>query len=238
MLESTLEVLKNDELIEQRHNTPTTTLLTHLADALYSGTNLGTVSKIVLVDDSNNEQDYTTTLTFNVGDTLTIQGTITASRDYNVVKVRTYKGNDLYFESSVSFSVVTNDRIQITITVSISVSGTLSGGTFVLRNFKTYVFQVLAGQLAVSQLSINQVVLGITNLDANEQYNIPLSPTKSKPTATQVSLSVSYTPEYTWALGSVTVKCQAGELYYYVVSLTGNRGTQITYNDTITFSTP
>jgi hypothetical protein len=238
MLESTLKIEVNDELIAQRHNTPTTTLLTHLADSLYSGTNLGTISKIVLVDDSNNEQDYTTELIYSVGDTLTIQGTITASRSYNVVKVRTYKGNDLYFESNVNFSVVTNDRIQITITVSMSVSGSLTGGTFVLRNLKTYVFQVLAEQLAVSQLSINQVVFSIFNLDTNEQYNITLTPTKSKPTATQVSLSASYTPNYTWALDSITVKCQAGELYYYVVSLTGSRGTQIIYNDTITFSTP
>jgi hypothetical protein len=238
MLESTLEVLKNDELIEQRHNTPTTTLLTHLADALYSGANLGTVSKIVLVDDGGNEQDYTTELTYSVGNTLTIQGTITASRDYNVVKVRTYKGNDLYFESSVSFSVVTNDRIQITITVSMSVSGSLTGGTFVLRNLRTFIFQVLAGQLAVSQLSINQVVFSIFNLDTNEQYNITLTPAKSKPASNKVSLSVSLTPDYTWALDTVTVKCLMGELYYYTTNLSGNRGTQITYNDTITFSTP
>jgi hypothetical protein len=237
MLESTLEVFKNDELIAQRHNTPTTTLLKHLADALFSGTNLGAISRIVLVDDGGNEQDYTTTLTFNVGDTLVIQGTITANRNYNVVKVRTYKGNDLYFESSVSFSVATGDRIQITITVSMSVNGNLSGGTFVLRYFKTYVFQVLAGQLSVSQLSINQVVYSITNLDTNEQYNITLTPTKAKPTATQVSLSVSYTPTYLWALSTITIKCQAGELYYYTVNLTGEANTQITYNDTITFST-
>jgi hypothetical protein len=237
MLESTLEVKLNDELIAQRHNTPTTTLLTHLADALYNGTNLGTVSKIVLVDDGGNEQDYTTTLTFNVGDTLIIQGTITVSRSYNVVKVRTYKGNDLYFESSVSFSVVPNDRIQITITVSMSVSGSLTGGTFVLRYFKTYVFQVLAGQLAVSQLNVNQIVFSITNLDTNEQYNITLTPTKAKLTTTQVSLSASYTPTYTWALSTITIKCPAGELYYYTVNLTGEANTQITYNDTITFST-
>jgi hypothetical protein len=238
MLESTLEVKVNDELIAQRHNTPTTTLLTHLADALYNGTNLGAVSKIVLVDDEGNEQDYTTDLTFNVEDTLTIQGTITANRNYNVVKVRTYKGNNLYFESSVSFSVTTDDRIQITITVSMNVSGSLTGGTFVLRYFKTYVFQVLAGQLSVSQLSINQVVYSITNLDTNEQYNITLTPTKAKPTTTQVSLSASYTPTYTWALSSVTIKCPAGELYYYTVNLTGEVNTQIIYNDTITFSTP
>jgi len=238
MLESTLEVKVNDELIAQRHNTPTTTLLTHLADALYNGTNLGAVSKIVLVDDVGNEQDYTTTLTFNVGDTLVIQGTITANRNYNVVKVRTYKGNDLYFESSVSFSVVVGDRIQITITVSMSVSGNLSGGTFVLRYFKTYVFQVLTGQLSVSQLSINQVVYSITNLDANEQLDIILTPTKSKPATNKVSLSASYTTTYTWALSTVTIKCPAGELYYYIASLTGEANTQITYNDTITFSTP
>jgi len=238
MLESTLEVKVNDELIAQRHNTPTTTLLTHLADALYGGTNLGAVTKIVLVDDGGNEQDYTTTLTFNVGDALAIQGTITASKSYNVVKVRTYKDNDLYFESSVSFSVISGDIIQITITVSMTVSGSLTGGTFVLRYFKTYVFQVLAGQLAVSQLNIDQVVFSITNLDTNEQYNITLTPTKSKPATNKVSLSVSYTPNYTWALSSVSVRSPAGELYYYATNVTGNRGTQIIYDDTVTFSTP
>jgi hypothetical protein len=236
VLSSELSVKIGGQELKQ-HNTPTSTLLQHIADALYNGSNLTALSKIVLVDSSGAERDYTTSLTFTVGDTLQVVGTISASASYTVSYVRTYGGSNKYFESSVSFSVASGDQIQITITISLTVSGSLSGASFNISNLKTFIFKVLANQLAVSQLNITYIVFNITNLNTNETADYQVTPSKSKPSSNQVSISGSYTVTFDWALNYVKVKASGGDLYYYTTSITGYSNTQITYSDTITVST-
>ena len=221
----------------KQHNTPTSTLLEHIADALYNGTNLAALSKIVLVDSAGAEKDYTTNLTFTVGDTLKIEGTISVTASYTVAYIRTYAGTNKYFESSVNFSVAGGDQVQITITISLTASGSLTGATFNLVNLKTMLFKVLANQLDKSQLNIQYVVFNITNLVDNTTADYQVTPSKSKPSANQVSLTGSYTPAFDWALNAVKVKAVGGDLYSYTTNITGYMNTQITYNDTITVST-
>jgi len=221
----------------KQHNTPTATLLQHIADALYNGTNLTALSKIVLVDSAGAEKDYTTNLTFTVEDTLKIEGTISVTASYTVAYIRTYAGTNKYFESSVSFSVASGDQVQITITISLSASGSLTGATFNLVNLKTMLFKVLANQLDKSQLNIQYIVFNITNLVDNTTADYQVTPSKSKPSANQVSLTGSYTPAFDWALNSVKIRASGGDLYSYTTNITGYMNTQITYNDTITVST-
>jgi hypothetical protein len=236
VLRSELSVKVGDVELKQ-HNTPTTTLLTHIADALNSGTNLTALSKIVLVDNAGNEKDFTTSLTFTVGDSLQVVGTISVTASYAVSYIRTYAGSNKYFESSVSFSVASGDQVQITITISLTVSGSLTGASFYISNLKTFIFKVLANQLASSQLNITYIVFNITNLNDNTTADYQVTPSKSKPTTTQVSISGSYTPTFDWGLNYVKVRASGGDLYYYTTSITGYANTQITYNDTITVST-
>ena len=236
MLSSELSVKVGDKELRQ-HNTPTSTLLTHIADALYNGANLTALSKIVLVDSSGAERDYTTSLTFNVGDTLQVTGTITASDSYTVSAVRTYGGTNLYFESSVSFTVSSGDQVQITITISLTLSGSLSGATFYDINLKLFILKVLANQLSRSNLNIQYIIFNITNLNTNETADYQVTPSKSKPASNKVYISGSYTPTYDWALNNVRVKASGGELYGYTTNITGYANTQITYSDTITAST-
>jgi len=220
----------------KQHNTPTSTLLEHIADALYNGTNLAALSKIVLVDSGGVEKDYTTTLNFTVGDTLKVEGTISATASYTVAYIRTYAGTNKYFESSVSFGVASGDQVQITITISLTASGSLTGATFNLVNLKTFIFKVLANQLDKSQLNIQYIVFNITNLIDNTTADYQVTPSKSKPSANQVSLSASYTPAFDWALNAVKVRAVGGDLYSYTTNITGYANTQITYNDTVTIS--
>jgi hypothetical protein len=236
VIKSDISVKIKDKEVRQ-HNTPTSTLLTHIADGLYNGTNLTALDKIVLVDSSGAERDYTTSLTFNVGDTLQVTGTITASDSYSVTAVRTYGGTNLYFESSVSFTVNSGDQIQITITISLTLSGLLSGASFYDINLKSFIFRVLANQLSRTQLNIQYIIFNITNLNTNETADYQLTASKSKPASNRVSLTATYTPTFDWALNNVRVKASGGELYGYTTNVTGYANTTITYSDTITVST-
>jgi hypothetical protein len=235
VLSSELSVKINNEEIRQ-HNTPTSTLLQHIADALYNGTNLTALDKIVLVDPSGVEKDYTTNLTFTVGDTLQVSGTINVTESYSVAYIRTYGGGNKYFESAVSFSVNPGDQVQITITISLTLSGSLSGASFSDINLKSFIFKVLANQMSRTQLSIVYVVFNVTNLNTNETADYQQSVSKSKPASNKVSFSGSYTPSYDWALNYVKVKASGGDLYRYTTSITGYANTTITYSDTITVS--
>ena len=235
IISSVLNVKVGNQEINQ-HNTPTSTLLQHIADALYSGSNLSYLTKIVLVDTSGNEKDSTTNLTFTVGDTLQVVGTITVTASYTVAYVRVYSGTNKYFESSANFSVVSGEQVQITITVSLNITGSLSGATFNIANLKTFIFKVLANQLAVSQLNIQYIVFNLTNFNSGETADYQVTPSKSKPSNTQVSLTASYTPTYDWGLNAVKIRATGGDLYYYTTSITGTKNTTITYSDTINVS--
>jgi len=235
MIRSELQVTVGDVSVKVS-NTPSSSLLKHVIDALYNGTNLNELTKIVLVDSSNVERDYTTSLTFTPDTVLTVKGTITCTASYTVTKVRTYSGNNLYFETSVNFSVASGVSVEITLNITLNFTGSMSGGTAYLRNLRTFFYNVLRNVSEATVLNISTVKFNITNLDTNETVDIPVTPVKTRISDTQMSLSASYTPSYNWALNSVKVASGSGDLYEYAVSLQGGRNVRITYSDTITSS--
>jgi len=235
MIESELKVKVGDADVKAS-NSPTTTLLKHIIDALYSGTNLNEITKIVLVDNNNVERDYTTSLTFTSDSTLTVKGTITCTASYTVTKVRTYSGSNLYFETSVNFSVSVGVSVEITVTITLNFTGSIPAGAVYLRNLRTFFYNVLRNAAEASVLNITSVIFRIVNLETYEIYDIPVTPVKTRVSDTQMTLTASYTPNYDWGLYSVKVAAGSAELYEYSTFADGGRGVKVTYTDTITSS--
>jgi hypothetical protein len=89
------------------------------------------IDKIVLVDNTGAEKDSTTSLTYSnpTGNQAQIKGTISVTANYTVSSVRAYAGTKKYFETSWSRTVSSGDAVDVTLTITINVSGTLSGST-------------------------------------------------------------------------------------------------------------
>jgi len=92
------------------------------------------ITKIVLVDNTGTERDSTTSITKtdNTGaspPSVQIHGVINITATYTINAVRLYAGSKLYFETSWSKSVESGDQADITVTIQMSVSGSLSGTT-------------------------------------------------------------------------------------------------------------
>jgi hypothetical protein len=143
---------------------PTTTLKQHVIRALYDGTQLSKITKIALVDTGGTERDSTTSLSYSVsGNQLTITCSITASASYTIGKVRAYAGTTLYFETTPSTQPAVNsgDTVNVTLTITVSISGTLSYGgssySMTMVNFGNLVCNVLAGNTSASGLKVNLI---------------------------------------------------------------------------------
>jgi hypothetical protein len=143
---------------------PTTTLKQHVIRALYDGTLLSKITNIALVDTGGTERDSTTSLSYSVsGNQLTITCSITASASYTIGKVRAYAGTNLYFETTPSTQPAVNsgDTVNITLTITVSISGTLTYGgssySMTMVNFGNLVCNVLAGNASASGLKINLI---------------------------------------------------------------------------------
>jgi len=145
---------------------PTTTLKQHVIRALYDGTQLSKITNIALVDTGGTERDSTTSLSYSVsGNQLTITCSITASASYTIGKVRAYAGTNLYFETTPSTQPAVNsgDTVNVTLTITVSISGTLVYGgssySMTMVNFGNLVCNVLAGNTSASGLKISQISL-------------------------------------------------------------------------------
>lgn len=94
-----------------------------------TSTHLSKIDKIVLVDVSGYERDYTTELSYtdNTPNNVVVSGLITATEDYAVSKIRLKAGTKNYFEFSWSRSISAGDQVSVSVTITMSVSGSLSG---------------------------------------------------------------------------------------------------------------
>jgi len=156
------------------HGSPTTTVRQHIIRALYDGTLLSKITKIVLVDTNGTERDSTTSLSYSVsGNELTISCSISVTAGYTIARVRSYAGTYLYFETSVSpqVTVSAGDVVTVTLKITVSISGTLTYGTatysLTMVDFGNLAVSVLAGTRSASDLNISAVAFVCTQATYN-----------------------------------------------------------------------
>jgi hypothetical protein len=166
--------------ITSLHGTPTTTVRQHVIRALFDGTQLSKITKIVLVDTGGTERDSTTSLSYSVsGNELTIACTISVTASYTIARVRSYADTYLYFDTTVSpqISVSSGDIVTVTLKITASISGTLTYGTasysMTMVDFGNLAVSVLAGTKSASDLKISGVIF----VCQTASYNA--SPTKN-----------------------------------------------------------
>ncbi|MEM4570123.1 MAG: hypothetical protein QXE66_02315 [Desulfurococcaceae archaeon] len=227
------------DIVKSLSGSPTSTLRNHLLYALYNGTQLGSLTKMVLVDTAGSERDYTTTLNFTVGDSLVVQGTITVTASYTIAKVRLYSGTNLYFDTPVSEqkAVSPGDTVTATVTITLSGSGSLTGYTYVLDQLRPYFYDVLRGARTASALDINKIRIYIRNVDTGQTLYYDQTPSESIDTTNlRLTMSVSITPDYTWETRNIEIYAGAARLWYWNLTGTpkgGSPGTTLSYSETV-----
>ena len=120
---------------EAGHASPQDPLLNDIvnevgSDDLY----ISQITKIVLVDSGGSERDSTESLEYtdNTGASppeVVIHGVIDITANYTIASVRLYAGTKLYFETAWSKAVEAGDKVDITVTIRMEVTGSLSGTT-------------------------------------------------------------------------------------------------------------
>lgn len=90
---------------------------------------IGYINKLCLVDNNGQERDCTTDLTYqdNAPSSVSVKGSIQASAAYTVASIRAYAGDNPYFETSYSVSLNQGDVLDITLTITATLSCSLSG---------------------------------------------------------------------------------------------------------------
>jgi hypothetical protein len=234
------------------HGSPTTTVRQHVISALANGTNLGKIDKIVLVDSAGTERDYTTSLSYSISTgtnraTLTITCTISITAAYTVAKVRAYSGTNLYFDTALSTTINVNagDTASVTLTITISFSGTLTYGTISASGDATYpshtltyrIAQVLSGATSVSNLKVTSVYFHLwysgTNVDTSK--TIPTTNTVSSD-GLSVTVSCSWTADASYDIDYIAVKLNDGsEGWAYTLStaISVPYGSSVSYSETV-----
>ena len=97
-------------------------------------------------------------------------------------------------------------------------------------------YNVLRNAAEASVLNITSVIFNILNHETYEFYDVPVTPTKTRVSDTQMTLTASYTPGHDYALQFVRVASPVGVLYEYETYADSGRGVKVTYTDTITSS--
>jgi hypothetical protein len=195
------------------HGSPTTTLRQHLIRCLYDGTTLGAIDKIVLVDDTDTERDYTTTLGYSVSaNQLTITASISITASYSIAKVRSYRGTTLYFETALASPIPVNngDTVSVTLTITVNISGSLTYGTssfpLAMGVFGNRVARVLGGELDPSYLRVDNVQFVGTDAEGVAQV-ITVTPTKSISTdGLSMTMSASITPSFSFDISEIRIR--------------------------------
>jgi len=217
---------------------PTSTLRENLARALYDGTGLTAIDRLVLVDTGGVERDYTTTLTFTiVGDSLQVQGSISITASYTIARVRLYSGTKLYFDTPVEQKPVSSgDTVVATVSITYSLSGTLPNYSIVMDYLRLMFYDVLRGTRSASALNVTTIRIYVYNTDARTTTYYSQTPTKYI-TGNQVSWSTSLTLDYNFELRNIEIYAGTTRLYYWNLTgtaPTGSAGTSISYSETFT----
>jgi hypothetical protein len=121
--------IKLGERSSKLKGTPTVTVRRHVIRALYDGTSLKRIDRIVLVDTAGNERDSTTNLNYSRHiNKLTITCSITATASYTIARVRAYAGTDLYFDTipDQQVPVGAGFRVDVTLEIVANMSGSVT----------------------------------------------------------------------------------------------------------------
>ena len=217
------------------HGSPTATLRQHVIRALYDGTLLSKIDKIVLLDTEGYEEDSTTSLSYSVsGNQLTITCSISVTAVYTIAKVRVYAGTNLYFETALSTTqpVSNGDTVNITLTITVSISGTLTYGghtySMTMADFGNLVCNILAGSEAPDRLKVSS----ITFVGTAGNINVGTSNTLSAD-----GLSVSFTGSGSTPVDNtiteIDVLAPTRTLWKYTgLSVSVTAGSTLTYSET------
>jgi hypothetical protein len=218
---------------------PTDTLKTDYATALYNGTGLTAIDRLVLVDTGGTERDYTTSLTFNVvGGSLQVQGSISITASYTIAKVRAYSGTKLYLDTAVSEqkTVSSGDTVVATLSFTYDYSGSLSNYSLVKDYLTATLYDVLRGAKTASALNVSTIRIYVYNVDTGSTTYYNQTPTKSI-SGNQVTWSTSLTIDYNFELRNIEIYAGTTRLYYWNLTGTppsGSAGTAISYSETFT----
>jgi len=208
------------------------------AQALYNGTGLSAVTRVVLVDIYGTERDSATDLTFEVsGGALYIRASITASASYTCRYVRVYAGAKRYMDAQLptDAQVASGTTYSVTVLYTYTPSGSMSNYTFVDVNLRSTLYDVLRGAKSASALNITKARIYVTNIDVfpptTTYYDLTLSKSVS---GTRVTWSGSLTLDYNAEVEDIEVYAGVFILYKWSVStpVGVSAGSTVSYSET------
>ena len=204
------------------HGSPTTTVRQHVIRALYDGTQLSKIDKIVLVDSGGTERDSTTSLSYSISTdtnkaTLRITCTISITASYTIARVRSYSGTNLYFDTSLatSVSVSAGDSASVTLDITISFSGTLTYGTISASASASYpsyticyrIAQVLSGAISASSISVANVIFRLYYYGTVQETSKTVGAGKTlSADGLSVTISCSWQADYDYEIFAIDIQ--------------------------------
>jgi hypothetical protein len=223
-------------------NSPTLDFLSDLANALYAGTGLATAYGLITVDDAGNDRDSTFNISITkVAGKLLVYGSVTASTQYNLSKVKLMASNGkVYFIASpssgggaVSMGTKINIYFYVTVTASGSISYGSVGGSVAPVNIADYVYDVLMGSRPVSDLAFDGVFFDFRDAN-NTPIGVTVPPSKTK-SGNTINFSASAVPNANWSLTNIGVLKGQTVLWMYSLSqaVTGSAGSTVSISASI-----
>ena len=219
----------------QLKGSPTTTVRQHVIRALYDGTLLKKIDKIVLVDTAGNERDSTTSLQYSrYINKLTITCSITATASYTIAKVRAYAGADLYFETTPDQQPPVNAgyRVDVTLEIVVNMSGSVTYDSYSRPltpvTIHVLIVDILAGERTASAINIESVEFWLGGTRA------PFTPAKTlSPDGLSITISGTTTEHPGGTVTEIVIVGSAGTLWRYeYINKEVTLGTPLNYTET------
>jgi len=229
--------------VKIQSSSPTSDFLSDLANALYNGTGLSTAYGLITVDSNGSDRDSTFNIsTTKVSGKLLVSGSVTASTNYTLSKVKLLASNGkTYFIASPSSgggAVSQGTKINIYFYVTVTVSGSISygsiGGSAVPYDIADYVYDVLMGTRSPSDLAFDGILFSFKDVN-NVPISVTVSPSKTK-SGNNINFSASATPNANWSLQNIgVIKQGKTTLWMYSLdqAITGSAGSTVSISASI-----
>jgi hypothetical protein len=228
--------------VKIQSSSPTTDFLSDLANALYNGTGLSTAYGLITVDSNGNDRDSTFNISMTkVSGKLLVSGSVTASANYTLSKVKLMASNGkIYFIASPSSgggSVSQGTKINIYFYITVTVSGSISygsiGGIVVPYDIADYVYDVLMGTRSPSDLAFDGVFFDFRDVN-NVPIGVTVPPSKTK-SGNTINFSASAVPNADFSLTNIAVSKGQRVLWMYSLNqaVTGSAGSTVSISASI-----